>query len=868
MGDRMIATNPYDWINPIETQELFAGRKEELSKIMDEILRIKGETPIKPIIAVTGERRVGKTSLLLRIYERCHEQSIKSVIIPVEHEMVNNTWEFWDDILSRFILTAREEGVDITGETKVPFGFKAETTKSESFEVPTLKGLMFPEVYKFYLSGARVRLSTYIIQNDLEIISNALRELGYAGLVLILDEAHILLNAQEIKQQIRNVIQRIGNCGLVFAGETTLTRMFTDPSEPFFGQANVIPLGNFIDMDDVADCALLPLRDDELKLMSPMTVHYIARLSRGKPNQIRLICSSIYKRYANGQQDDLNITIDVLDDVLENIAAAYDDTDLKIRVDGMHRLNSVDLELLYNMTRYPNWHMQDIIDLDESFRGESKSELAIARRKRNLEDKKGHFVALGLMADDKDRYQLMGGEFVSLYLRFLYETQKYGKLSRRLILGKGPPTPFGETTEKLVTSLAYHFGQSPELQRLVFHHYHRDFGDIIERVEQRFSVLADLKCGRKPKGENLEEQILECFTVCELIGKGGSYYLLCLSVRNRDNPRELIQVELYFDLSKNYTIDLISLFRLLNQQAEDARVLIEGYHGFWVELPNLEGLLDAIGIAFEDLLEKLPPVLKWRLSSIQHAIQDQEETKDLKKDHRVEDDKDGKWIELYGRGDEKEAEAYLIQKLSQTDERRTRARLYNDLGYIRCGNKLKKTSQGRKDLETAVDLHCSHLPLTLINLAYLDIDEGHCEKAIEKIEESLLLTLSPVETGASYLRLRLPKYHLGFRERGEQHPANVIEAAYINLAYAVLDCEGYEEALKVLQEGSQLFPSSIPLKHAMARLYLHKKRADLAFPIYDEISASPPVRKDIAFEIKHFGRRIKRRKGSKTKTRH
>jgi len=343
---------------------------------------------------------------------------------------------------------------------------------------------------------------------------------------------------------------------------------------------------------------------------------------------------------------------------------------------------------------------------------------------------------------------------------------------------------------------------------------------------------------------------------------------LCLSVRNRDNPRELIQVELYFDLREKYSIDLVSLFRLLNQQAEDARVLIEGYYGFWVELPNLEGLLAAVGIAFEDLLEKLPPVLKWRLSSIQHAVRDQEETKDLSKDHRIEDDKDVKWIELYGKGDEEGAEAYLIQKLSQTDERSKRARLYNDLGYIRCGNKLKKTPQGRKDLETAVDLHYSHLPLTLINLAYLDIDEGNCKKAIEKTEEALLLSLSPVETTASYLRLRLPKYHLGFKVRDEQHPANIIEAAYINLAYAVLDCEGYEEALKVIQEGCELFSSSIRLKHAMARLYLHKKRADLAFPIYDEISSLQPIQKNIAFEIKHFGRQIKRRREKKTKIRH
>ena len=80
----------------------------------------------------------------------------------------------------------------------------------------------------------------------------------------------------------------------------------------------------------------------------------------------------------------------------------------------------------------------------------------IFRRKRCLQDKHDSFVNLGLMEDNKERYQLIGGEFVSLYLRFFYETRKHGKLSRKLIFGKGPPTLFGETTEKLVRSLAYH----------------------------------------------------------------------------------------------------------------------------------------------------------------------------------------------------------------------------------------------------------------------------------------------------------------------------------------------------------------------------------------------------------------------------
>ena len=112
--------------------------------------------------------------------------------------------------------------------------------------------------------------------------------------------------------------------------------------------------------------SLLPLAEDEQRLVSPMTVDYLVKLSQGKPNQIRLICHSIYNRYLKGQQTNLNITIEALDDVLDAIATTYTDYDVRQKVDTIRRLTSVDLETLYHMTRYPHWAIADIVALDES----------------------------------------------------------------------------------------------------------------------------------------------------------------------------------------------------------------------------------------------------------------------------------------------------------------------------------------------------------------------------------------------------------------------------------------------------------------------------------------------------------------------
>jgi len=844
-------TNPYDWINPVIDLQLFAGRKEELATIEEEIARLAVAKPIVPVVAVIGERRIGKTSLLRRIEGICEARRLLTILVSLTDTSASEAWEFWHEVFSRLIIAADDEGIGLPPDAGKQMGFRTPVREvSDQVQRPVIDDLWFPAAYKMRSSTSEsMRPADYIVQHDLNSLTKAFLEAGYQGVLLMLDEAHLLINVQEVKQQILHAIREAGRCGVIFAGESRLGRMFTDPSEPFFGQVRVVPLKNFTNTDDVAECALLPLAEDERKLMSPMTVDYLTRLSQGKPNQIRLICYSIYKRYLKGEQKDLNITIDILDDVLDIVAEAFQEGELKNRVDTLRRLGSVDLELLYNMTRYPNWSARDVIDLDESFRAEAKSDLATARRERNLQERHAHFVRLGLMVDELGRYVLAGGEFVQLYLRFWYEIRKYGRLSRALVLGKGPPTPFGEKSEKLVRSLAYVLGESPEIRRFIFHPYYREEGDIVQTIRQRFLMLDTLMKGKRAKTKDLLDRLYECLDVCEVVGKAGIFYLLCLSVRNLENPRELMQIELYFDSKELRTVDLLSLFNVLNQQAYDAKVLVEKYDGFLVELPDLESLLNAIGVpSLEDLMAQVSTAERWRLASVQRLVHTVAAEASERESRRDEDIDKSLWIALYAKGDEEGAEKLLSNKLEETQERHVEARLYNDRGYIRCGAK-QKVELARKDLETALYLHHFHLPLTLLNLSCIDIDQEKYEPAIRKIEDALLLTFSRLEIEVSYLRLRLPENHLNFKVKWEQHPANVLEASYINLVYATLKSKGYQEALDVLQEGLKLIPSSIRLKHALARLYLFRKRADLAKPIYEELSQKSLPDEGIALEI-------------------
>lgn len=849
--------NPYDWQNPIVDARLFAGRRNELESIKQNLSGLISENPIRPVIAISGERRVGKTSVLIRVADLCQELKLLPIRISVESYMADDPWEFWHEIISNLMIKSREVGVVITGDKFSGFGFVgvAKQHADEKEYVVNPVDLWFSQSYMIHNSNPSFQIpTTYLIRHEIETLTQGLLQLNLKGIVIILDEAQTLVNSTHVKQQLRSIIQESTNIGLIFSGISDMTKMFTDPSEPFYGQATTITLNYFTNPNDIAECALLPLIKEQRELMSPMTVGYLGRLSQGKPNQIRLICKAIFDRYLRSSQKDLNITTDVLDDVAEILVTAYQDVQYKDVIDKISKLNSVYLEILYSLTRYSRWTIKDNVMLDESFRGTAMSEQAAARRERNLEKKCQYFIQQGILLVNDNTPLLLGGEFTHLYIRFLYEVRKYGNLVRRLVLGNGPETIFSEKTQKLALLLSRALGQPPKLQRFVLHSYTRDKGDIVGTVQRRFSLLTRLLDGEQVDTKEITNNLSDCLAVCELVRKAGEYYLLCLSIRNLENPRELMQIELYFDFNENHPVDLTALLQLVTEQCGATKIMIDGYGGVFVKVPDLPTFIKAIvGRSFEEFVLELNAIDNWRLTSVRRHINDDNKIVDNNNDDDDEENNSNvNWVHLYSDGKIKEADEELNRKLMNTSKRTLRAWYLNDRGYIRYGDKAT-AKLAKTDFENAIALHFNNLPLTLLNLSVIYIDNEDYEKAIDKIEDALLLTFSRIQFEVSYLRYRLPENDFGFKTKWEQHPANVLETAYINLAYAVLKSKTFDEAINILKEGLTLLPASVRLKHALARFYLSKRRADWAKPIYEELSSAKSLPdENIASEIKRM----------------
>jgi len=451
--------------------------------------------------------------------------------------------------------------------------------------------------------------------------------------------------------------------------------------------------------------------------------------------------------------------------------------------------------------------------------------------------KRQGFVEKGIMEDNPDRLSLVGGEFMYLYIRFWYELRKYGELLKKVDLRNEPMTLFGEKVDKLVDSLCYELNRHADIRVIHTIPHDTQLGEIALSIKKRFGVLNQILKKEFIFDEDVRQQISECFQLCELVSKPGPYNLIFLTVRNLSNPRELESVELYCPGGPLLVLPTSAVTSIVNQSKE-ANLSIEGLEPIQITLPDLKGLVEAIGApSLEEFIQNLDSIQKWYVSSIQHLVKTEEpEPSESEKDRTAREKELYKYLDLYEKGDLEGAELHINQKLSEISSGRELSKLRNDRGYIRYA--LKKVPEAKQDLEMALSLHYAQLPLTLLNMAVIEIDGGEYEKAKQLIEDTLFLTYRRENIAVSYLRFRLPEAHLGYtvsRQKWEQRPANILEVAYTNLAYISLITEGYQPAQDILNEGLSLIPSSLRLKHSMARIHLNQKNAMLADPYYQEL---------------------------------
>ncbi|BAS31156.1 AAA family ATPase [Dehalococcoides mccartyi] len=827
-------TNPYDWHIPVKDNKLFSGRKHEKQIIFDELECLKSRPNKNPLIVLKGERRVGKTSLINYI---CNDDSTNDIFfIDIRIYELITPIIFWKEVFYRIISKLNDLGikVDRGGDTKtnsIGYQLNSENTSRPCYlECPSIFGN--GEISNFYL------------QSDINEVLSAIQNKGYKALVLIIDEAQHLNNSSDIQSQLRDIRDNVRHIGLILAGTHDIASLFSNSSLPLYGQQTSLEIKNYTNIEEICACAILPLSKDEQILMSPVTINYLAKLSQGKPSHIRLICNAIYERYRKNLQTDLNITKEALFEILEIIKSQEEDKGTYNIIRSIEKLDTVNLELLYNMTRFPNWTLNDIVSLDESFRGEAYSEAASRRRFDFINNKKQIFISDGILENDEERCILNGGEFVNLFLRFHIELKRYGKLLKKVHLNGIVPTPFSEKCIKLLNSLCYILGDNPEIGYSIFHTFFQDQeGDLIQKVKDRYHFISDLISGKAMENDEHSRSIFsECANIANLVERQGKYCLYCISIRNLDNSFELIQTEMYFNQSDPVNINLQDLnptaWENIKKQAEIAHIVIEDTACFEVDLLNLESLLKYVGLELNQVLSKGNDIQKWTVLALQHAVKSVEKDNFNTTEYEKQIMQNPSWVPYYSKHNMEDALIDIDNCLNKIESRAVKARLFNDRGYIRYSmSDGYNKSQAIRDLELAINYHFIDFGLSLLNVAYIYLDKNNYDDAIDYCQLALMLSNMRHNIIAGYLRYRLlvPPSGFGFIPKIEMTPANTIEIAYLNMAFAYTHSDRIALAYTCLNEGLEVIPSSFYLKHGLARLYLFDMKAPEAKKIYQEL---------------------------------
>lgn len=341
--------NPYDFANPVDDQDVFAGRTDELKDIKYYLrLASKAARPIN--LVLTGPRSSGKTSLLNRIeFESLQRKFCVARIDLNESDADRFTlfYKIYDAILFAAVTDGAFNGVD--GETYSSY----RATVDGGGEPGDGQGpLLFPR----HLAAATARqsgLSEPTLKSDLRTIS---AEVG-KPIVLLFDECDVLGKSRVELEMLRNVFMNTAGYMLVFAGTPNLFPVMEDVFSPIVRQFKKIQVERFNDLADTTACIENPLRKidvDPKKVLKP-DQHWLAveidQLSGGRPYEIQLLCHFMFKRVEEGDARNMSITLDVLDDVraeLENQDKGND----RPSVAALHRLSSRDFVDLQALTEF------------------------------------------------------------------------------------------------------------------------------------------------------------------------------------------------------------------------------------------------------------------------------------------------------------------------------------------------------------------------------------------------------------------------------------------------------------------------------------------------------------------------------------
>lgn len=408
--------NPYDFINPVRDPRLFAGRKKELEEIEYYLRLSMSDEPKYFHIALIGPRSVGKTSLLNMIEYKANELGLLAVKIPLNIEIVKSDVLFFKEVIDGILTKGAERGLygGLTGKIYGAFRRIVDMLDA-SVEIP----LLFGTAYIGFKKERNIDgIPQQVLIHDFKKLHEDAKKNGVQTIVLLFDECDLLAQNEALLQKLRNVFMEVEGYILVFSGTEKMFPAISNVFSPiprFFKRINV---ENFKDIKETKECLLKPLNEEEKEAFDRTCIADIHRLTNGSPYEINLIAHYMYRRWKDGTNPKIQLSPEVLDDVLNELE--------RLRKEGHHEIANkikrywVDqLKILKSLLEFPkvseDW-LAEYVLLDEIDTIQPRD---IHIRKLIVKDYIEFLKNDGIIAEENGKLVFRGDVFDILYLKYL-----------------------------------------------------------------------------------------------------------------------------------------------------------------------------------------------------------------------------------------------------------------------------------------------------------------------------------------------------------------------------------------------------------------------------------------------------------------
>ena len=305
--------NPYKpYQNTDLIEDLFIGRLTEIEVMHQFLDDFQATQRLDNNVIIFGEKSVGKSTLLKR-FMSILEGTFETYFLELDKADIENTREFFEKIIDEVLKTNEEmiydNELDNTSLDKLFLEDWEKYRNDLELELPRAK--------QFYLQRSSQTPSPQDLERDFNRLINDLSKMDESinGLVIFIDEAHLLKFNSEIIRNLNYLSAEIPNLMVITGGlkELMYDESFTKLKRNSF-HFEISGLSRHQIQEAIIKPIIEKTKVSELELLQifdPQSLQQIFDKSSGNPYHIKVICGEMFEEFSKDKNAEI-ITINEL----------------------------------------------------------------------------------------------------------------------------------------------------------------------------------------------------------------------------------------------------------------------------------------------------------------------------------------------------------------------------------------------------------------------------------------------------------------------------------------------------------------------------------------------------------------------------